>query len=253
MDLDALYEWGVLATFCLAGVAFPLLFWITVPYGGRHTSNRWGPSLPAPVAWFLMELPAPVCLMAAYSQGRHAGEPVSLLLLAAFGLHYAHRAILYPMQMRGSNRRTPVLSAAIAGSVNCINGGINGLAVGHVVSYDNSWLADPRFLIGAVVFVIGSRVNLQSDAILRKLRAQGRNGYAIPYGGLYRWVSSPNYLGEIVQWAGWALATWSAAGLAFCALTIANLAPRARSNRRWYRREFPDYPPDRRTLIPHLW
>ncbi len=60
-------------------------------------------------------------------------------------------------------------------------------------------------------------------------------------------------LGEIVQWAGWALATWSAAGLAFCSLTIANLAPRARSNQRWYRSEFPDYPHDRRALIPYLW
>ena len=253
MDLDVLYDWGVLATFCLAGIAFPLLFWITVPYGGRHTSERWGPSLPSPVAWFLMELPAPVCLLTAYSLGRHAGEPVSLLLLSAFGIHYVHRAILYPIRMRGRNRRTPLLSAAIAASVNCVNGSINGLAVGHVVSYDSHWLVDPRFLIGAVVFVAGSRINLQSDAILRKLRSQGQSGYAIPYGGLYRWVSSPNYLGEIVQWAGWALATWSTAGLAFCSLTIANLAPRARSNQHWYQSEFPDYPPDRRALIPHLW
>ena len=144
-------------------------------------------------------------------------------------------------------------STSFAASANCINGSINGLAVGHVVSYDTSWLADPRFLIGAVVFVAGSRINLQSDTILRKLRAHGQNDYAIPYGGLYRWVSSPNYLGEIVQWAGWALATWSAAGLAFCSLTIANLAPRARSNQRWYRSEFRDYPPDRRALIPYLW
>ena len=125
--------------------------------------------------------------------------------------------------------------------------------MGHVVPYDATWLADPRFLIGAAVFVAGSRINLQSDSILRKLRAPGQNGYAIPFGGLYRWVSSPNYLGEIIQWAGWALATWSTAGLAFLALTIANLAPRARSNQRWYRSEFPDYPPDRRALIPYLW
>ena len=79
MDLDVLYDWGVLATFCLAGIAFPLLFWITVPYGGRHTSERWGPSLPSPVAWFLMEIPAPVCLLTAYSLGRHAGVGMGLI------------------------------------------------------------------------------------------------------------------------------------------------------------------------------
>lgn len=253
MHLDAIYDWGVLAIFCLAGFAFPLLFWITVPYGGRHTSNRWGPSVPSRVSWLAMEIPAPIFLLLAYSQGRNAGEPVSLLLVSAFLLHYAHRAILYPIQMRASGKRTPLLPVVIAALVNTVNGAVNGLAVGHIASYGTGWLGDPRFLVGAVVFGVGSRINLLSDGILRNLRAPGGNGYAIPFGGLFRWVSSPNYLGEIIQWAGWAIATWSTAGLAFFALTIANLAPRARANQRWYQSEFPDYPAERRALLPFLW
>ena len=35
--------------------------------------------------------------------------------------------------------------------------------------------------------------------------------------------------------------------------TIANLAPRARSNHRWYREHFPAYPPERRALVPGVW
>ena len=41
-----------------------------------------------------------------------------------------------------------------------------------------------------------------------------------------------------------------AGGLAFCVFTAANLIPRALSNHRWYRENFPDYPANRRALIP---
>ena len=78
-------------------------------------------------------------------------------------------------------------------------------------------------------------------------------GYRVPQGGLYRWISCPNYLGEIVQWAGWALATWSLPGLAFAVWTAANLVPRARANQQWYRQRDPDSPPERRALIPWVW
>jgi protein-S-isoprenylcysteine O-methyltransferase Ste14 len=88
---------------------------------------------------------------------------------------------------------------------------------------------------------------------LRRLRAAGDPGYRVPQGGLYRWISCPNYLGEIVQWAGWALATWSLPGLAFAVWTAANLVPRARANQQWYRQRFADYPPERRALIPWVW
>jgi 3-oxo-5-alpha-steroid 4-dehydrogenase 1 len=253
LDLDAIYHWGVLVVFGTAFIAFPLLFWITVPYGGRHVSERWGPTLPAPLAWFLMELASPIFFLWAYDQGRSSGEPVSLVFATAFLLHYLHRAIIYPLRMLRSGKRTPALSAGVALLVNIANGTINGLAVSHVSTYGTSWLADPRFIVGAVLYIMGARINLQSDAILRRLRKPGQTGYSIPSGGLYRFVASPNYLGEIIQWAGWALATWSTGGLAFLCLTISNLAPRARANLRWYRSEFEDHPPERKALIPGIW
>ena len=76
---------------------------------------------------------------------------------------------------------------------------------------------------------------------------------AVPHGGLYRWVSAPNYLGEILEWVGFAIAAQTLAGWAFVAFTIANLAPRARSNHQWYLAKFPDYPGGRRALTPLVW
>ena len=96
-------------------------------------------------------------------------------------------------------------------------------------------------------------MNRWADLNLRGLRRPGETGYNIPYGGLFVWVSCPNYLGEIIEWFGWALATWSLSGLAFAAWTLANLAPRARSHHAWYHANFPEYPAERKALFPLIW
>ena len=65
-------------------------------------------------------------------------------------------------------------------------------------------------------------------------------------------LTPPNYFGEIIEWAGFALATWSLPGLAFAIYTAANVGPRALSHHRWYREKFGDYPPKRKALIPFV-
>lgn len=57
----------------------------------------------------------------------------------------------------------------------------------------------------------------------------------------------------MVEWAGWALATWSLPGLAFALWTVGSLAPRPRSHHTWYREHFPNNPPERKALIPWVW
>jgi len=119
--------------------------------------------------------------------------------------------------------------------------------------YPDSWLADPRFILGVIAFIAGFIINRWADRVLRKLRQPGESGYRIPQGGLYRWISCPNYFGEIIEWAGWAMATWSLPGLAFAVWTFANLAPRACAHHVWYHQHFADYPRQRRALIPGIW
>ena len=65
-------------------------------------------------------------------------------------------------------------------------------------------------------------------------------------------MSCPNYLGEILEWTGWAIASWSLAGAAFAVYTAANLAPRAFAHHAWYRQQFQDYPARRKALVPFV-
>ena len=98
----------------------------------------------------------------------------------------------------------------------------------------------------------GFALNVHADNILLALRKPGEQGYKVPQGGPFRWLSAPNYAAELVEWGGFALATSSLAAFAFFFFSAANLIPRALTHHRWYRRTFPDYPKERRAIVPFL-
>ena len=77
------------------------------------------------------------------------------------------------------------------------------------------------------MFFLGMAINIHSDHILRNLRKPGEKGYKIPRGGMFDYVSGANFFGEILEWAGFAVATWSVPGLAFSFFTCCNIGPRA--------------------------
>ena len=236
------------AVIAVAAVVFVALFFVSAPYG-RHDRSGWGPTLPARLGWVIMESPAVLAFGAIYLAGEGAGAIAPLVLFGLWQAHYLNRTVVFPWRMRGG-KRMPLAVVAMAIVFNVANAYLNARQISAFGDYGAGWLLDPRFLCGTALFAVGWAINLRSDRILVDLRD---GGYAIPRGFLFRWVSCPNYLGEIVEWLGWAIATWSLAGLSFALFTFANLAPRARSHHRWYQTSFEDYPPERRALIPLLW
>jgi len=104
----------------------------------------------------------------------------------------------------------------------------------------------------------------------------------VPRGGAFELVSAANFFGEILEWAGWALAASAAAPLppgfaarapwlaalaalpgvaalmhpptAFALFTLANIGPRGAQHHAFYLRTFgAAYPKGRRAVIPFLW
>lgn len=255
MDDTDVYRWALMFCFALAGVTFFATGVVTAPYG-RHTRAGWGPTLPKRLGWLLMETPSVVLFAWLFSRGPHAEDLVPRVLAAYWLVHYLQRAWLDPLVLQTGSARMPVLVVFSAIAYNCLNSYLNATWIGTLgTRYTWRWLIDIRFLYGSMLFVGGYVINRWADIVLRRLRRRGTADgarYGIPRGGLYEDISCPNYFGELVQWTGWAIATWSLAGLSFAVFSAANLIPRAVAHHRWYQRTFPDYPRRRRAIIPGL-
>jgi 3-oxo-5-alpha-steroid 4-dehydrogenase 1 len=247
------YFYGVAyGTLALAPIVFILLFYVRAPYG-RYTRSGWGPVLDNRLGWFIMELPAVLVFGAIMIvHGRFNSTALALFLL--WQLHYCHRVFVYPWTLK-RGKKMPWLILLMALLFNTTNGYLNAWSIAtHGERYSDLWLTSPQFVIGVLLFFGGMALNKVADRQLASLgrQAGSQHGYQIPYGFAYRWVSCPNYLGEIIQWIGWAIATWSLAGWVFAIWTMANLVPRAIAHHRWYRQNFKDYPAERRAVIPFL-
>jgi hypothetical protein len=251
INTQTFYNALLFSSFLLAIIVFITLFFFTAPYG-RHIKKGWGPAVRNKVAWVVMEAASPLFFGLCFIIGNNHGI-VPLIFLGLWEAHYLHRAFIYPFSLRG-DRMMPVSIIGFGLIFNLMNAYLNGHYIFTLATqYTVHWLSDPRFIVGVALFVAGYLINRSADRILRNLRAPGETGYKIPQTGLYRWISCPNYFGEIVVWSGWAIATWSLPGLAFAVWTIANLAPRARSHHIWYQQTFPDYPIGRKALVPMVW
>ena len=225
----------------------------SAPYG-RHVRNGWGPTLPAYIGWFIYETPALLGTFIFFYlfQGKiSAGTAIPLVL---WGVHYTYRAWIYPFRIRSRAKHMPYMIAISAILFNLGNTTILGWSFAQQDPISISeWISSWHHVLGLAVFGLGMFINHQGDAILLSLRKTGESHYSIPYGGFFRYVSSPNLLGEIMEWIGFAILSWHLGAVTFAVWTMANLIPRAMENHRWYRKSFEDYPKDRKILIPYLW
>lgn len=245
--LTLLTIWGMLAL-----VAAVYLFIRPAPYG-RHHRPGFGPALNARLAWLVMEAPSPLGMVLFFVLGNRPANVVALVFLALWLVHYVYRAFVYPWLLPEGARPMPLMVVVSGVFFNNVNAYLNGcwlFVLGPARA--PAWLGSPAFLLGGGAFFAGLVVHVLADRDLRRLRRRSGGQRAVPTGRLFALVSCPNYAGEIVEWTGFALATWSPGALVFALWTVANLLPRAVQHHAWYRRHFPDYPADRRALLPRL-
>jgi 3-oxo-5-alpha-steroid 4-dehydrogenase 1 len=253
MTVPMFFNFFVQGWSILSLIIFISLLFVAAPYG-RHARGGWGPTVSDRTGWVVMESMSPLLFSVYFVAGGGKNNLALLIFFCMWEAHYLHRAFVYPFSLRTTEKKMPVLVMSFGIIFNSINASLNGSYLFFFSEgYGTAWLTDPRFIGGFTLFVIGFVMNRQSDTILKNLRRPGEMNYKIAGTGLFRLVSCPNYLGEILIWIGWAIATWSQAGLSFALWTLANLIPRARDHHHWYKQNFPDYPPERKALIPGLW
>lgn len=235
----------------VATVSFLYLLRKPAPYG-RYTRPGWGRQIDARVGWIVMEAPALAIMLSYFLFCFRALDDITLLLMVLYIGHYTYRALIYPFRLRNTVKKTSAMVVASAVIFNLINANLLGYSFVHVVDYPPDIGFATWFQVGAVLFFVGIWFNIKSDNLLMRLRKENPGAYLIPRGWLYRWVSCPNYLGEIIEWTGFAMMAQHLASWSFVVWTVANLLPRALLHHHWYRQTFPDYPVSRRAIIPYV-
>lgn len=239
-------------------ISLILLIFVSAPYGRFYDidNKKWGASIGVVPGWLIMEMPSFAIMILFFIFGylHQKVNLVSLVFLLIWEFHYTQRTLIYPFLLKNKKKKMALLIPLLGAFVNLVNSYINGYWLffsGN--TRDISWLYSPYFILGLVIFTTGYGINLWADRKLRLLRPKGDTSYKIPHGGLYNFIVSPNYLGEILEWLGFAILTMSWSGLAFLFLTVSNLLPRAIKSRKWYIEHFGDeFPKERKAIFPFI-
>ena len=245
------FSYFIIFWILVAFVTFIYLFYVDAPYG-RHIRKGWGKNISARLGWVVMESPC-VILMIIYAWiVKDQLQVIHKVFLILWLIHYIHRSFIYPFVIDMTNPKMPISIAASAFFFNIVNVNVQAFGIFYFTEYAQNWMNNLLFYSGITIFLIGMYINIRSDYLIISLRKDKGPGYHMPDKFMHRYISAPNYFGEIIEWIGWAILTWSISGLVFALWTIANLFPRALAHHRWYQEKFNDYPKNRKAIIPGI-
>ena len=226
-------------------VIFPINLIYKAPYG-RHTSKKWGISIDNKLGWIIMELPALLVCPAIYFYFKIDFD-ISIMFICLWIIHYFNRTIIFPFRIKTKGKKMPLAIVLSEFFFNIVNGLING----YFLSKTNLQSVSIFLITGFLLFVLGLYINISSDNKLINLR-KIKKGYFVPKGGLFKYISCPNFFGEILEWFGFALMTFNIGTLSFFIWTCCNLIPRALAHHTWYKNKFNRYPKERKAILPFL-
>ncbi|MCF0197805.1 MAG: DUF1295 domain-containing protein [Bacteroidaceae bacterium] len=257
--LHTYFTYFLMAMSCIAIIVFVCLYFVTAGYGQFRT-RQWGWSIPNKTAWVLMEAPAFLGIIGvlcyALSRGCAVGWP-AWFLFVLFEFHYFQRSFVFPLLMKGKSLM-PVAIVLMGVVFNLLNAAMQGGGLFLFPPTDlqqsfGRWFLQGHVVAGVVLFVVGLAVNWHSDHVIRHLRQPGDTRHYLPEKGMYRYVTSANYLGELLEWTGFAIAAATPAAWVFVWWTAANLVPRAHAIHKKYRQEFGEAVGRRKRILPFIY
>ncbi|MDD6802569.1 MAG: DUF1295 domain-containing protein [Prevotellaceae bacterium] len=239
----------------IAAFVFIALYFVKAGYGIFRT-KQWGISINNKAAWVMMESPVFIVMLYMWASNGASTALPSFLAFLLFELHYFQRSFIFPMLMKGKSRM-PIAIMLMGITFNVINGLLIGTSLfvfpSSLFNEGIAYLAHPTAILGIAIFFVGMAINLHSDHVIRHLRQPGDTRHYLPQKGFYRYVTSANYFGELVEWTGFALLCSTPAAWLFVVWTAANLIPRAAAIHRHYREEFGEAVGTRKRVIPFVY
>lgn len=217
---------------------FIALYFVDAGYG-KFRTNRWGYSIDNKIGWVLMEAPALVPIIVANVM--FTPNRLQLLFMGLYALHYVYRSFIFPSLLKGKSRM-PLAIIAMGAGFNTMN---SSLLCASIVLFPKDTYTDLchyaqhwYFWVGIVLFFLGMYTHMKADHTIRNLRKPGDTNHYLPKGGMFDYVTSANYLGELLEWTGFAILLCNPAAWMFVWWTAANLVPRAHAINQKYRAEF---------------
>ena len=241
----------------IAFIVFVALYFVKAGYGMFRTPS-WGLSINNKTAWVCMESPVFVVMLVLWVCSGVGYALPQFLFFLLFQLHYLQRSFVFPFLMKGKSRM-PVAIMAMGIVFNVLNGVMQAGGLFWFNEYVPTgiglgYLLQPNALAGLALFAVGMGINLHSDHVIRHLRKPGDTRHYLPQKGMYRYVTSANYFGELVEWTGFAILTASPAAWVFVWWTAANLVPRANAIYHKYCDEFgTEAVGKRKRIIPFIY
>lgn len=239
MNIDISTYHHVLWAMAFMGLfVFVTLYFVDAGYG-KFRSNKWGYSINNRLGWVLMECPALIPI--AYTIVALTPSALAILFMSLYALHYVYRSFIFPALLKG-NSKMPLAITAMGATFNFTNSTLLCASVvafpkesySDICSYAGNW----NFWLGIVLFFMGMYTHMKADHTIRNLRKPGDTNHYLPKGGLFDYVTSANYFGELLEWTGFAILLCNPAAWMFVWWTAANLVPRAHAINKKYRAEF---------------
>lgn len=186
-----------------------------------------------------MESPVFIAMCVLWLMSGRTWKAGPLALFVLFQAHYLQRAFIFPLLLRGESKM-PLGIVVMGMAFNTLNALMQGGWIFYVSpeGYYADWFAKPYIYVGGALFMAGDGRKPPFRPYHPQPAQAGRHAPLHSPRGMFRYVSSANYFGELLEWTGFAVASWSWAGAVFAWWTFANLAPRAASLYKRYAQEF---------------
>ncbi|KAG2153282.1 3-oxo-5-alpha-steroid 4-dehydrogenase-domain-containing protein [Suillus clintonianus] len=285
MQSESLYDAARKWFFLIPPIMCPLQFLIDAPFGRFAPSNDSIFVVDGIKSWIVMELVSPMTFIAVLFRGPWATSTSAMsgpqvILAGLFIIHYLNRAIISPL--RTPSRSKAHISVSLSGIIfNLANGALMGTYISSPTAsaFLEGAFSRPYFWAGITLWACGFAGNILHDEVLLNIRRNskakgkrnenkvGKEHYAIPHGYLYRYISYPNYFCEWSEWFGYALAAAPLPALMpltetmktiqppwlFFWAEVFMMIPRAYKGHQWYHKNFPEYPTERKAVVPFIY
>jgi protein-S-isoprenylcysteine O-methyltransferase Ste14 len=133
-----------------------------------------------------------------YGQMTAAIEPINVPVIA-YLVFRLYRAFIYPFRRSRHSKPWPIEVVLYYLGINTLL----AIVEARTIMFEYWGFSGAFNYVLAGIYLIALYINVTTDFIMCAKRTGKKNGYRLLRGGLFDYVSQPNYAAEVVMWISW--------------------------------------------------